>query len=351
MPPQPTSDAGPALRLGVLGAAAIALKNVPAAHAAGWVVVAVGSRDRGKAEAFCATAGLPPSAVRDSYAAVIADANVDAVYIPLPSAVHVEWVVAACAAGKHILLEKPVSTTDADSDAITAAVTTAGVALLDGTMWVHSARAAALAADLTRLGPLRSVCASFTVCAPPAFFLQPGGDCRTDPAADGALGCLGDLGWYCCRATLWALAGDGASGDLPATAAAAVGPRLSPLGVPLAAGGSLAWGDGLRTATFDTAFDRCQVQHLQIGGVEGTAMLDDFVIPIDEKTTHYTLRLAQGDARWPAVHRGGTEWGWRWRRQRRRRWGCGERLQSWCLMTILPPAAAPWRLPSRARGA
>ena len=304
------SDGGPGLRLGVLGAAAIALKNVPAARAAGWVVVAVGSRDPAKAAAFCAKAGLPPSCVRASYAAVIADPTVDAAYIPLPSAVHVEWVRAACAAGKHIVLEKPVSTADAESDAIAAAVTAAGVALLDGTMWVHSARAAALAADLGRLGPLRSVCASFTFCAPPAFFAQPGGDCRTDPSADGALGCLGDLGWYCCRAALWALSGDGQTGDLPATAAAAVGARLSPLGVPLAAGGSLTWADGLRTATFDCAFDRCQTQHLEIGGVEGTATLDDFVIPIDEHATHYTLRLAKpthDGLPSTAVHRVGVE--------------------------------------------
>jgi hypothetical protein len=134
------------------------------------------------------------------------------------------------------------------------------------------------------------VTASFTFCAPPAFFQHPGGDCRTDPTAD-PLGCLGDLGWYCCRAALWALAGDGASGDLPSTAAAHVGARVNDSGVPLSAGGSLAWGDGTRTATFDVGFTRCQTQHLAIHGVAGTATLDDFVIPALETSTAYTLRL------------------------------------------------------------
>ena len=286
----------PRLRLGVLGAAGIAHKNVPAAQAAGWDVVAVGSRDPAKAAAFCSAVGLPLSTARASYAAVLADPAVDAVNLPLPSSLHPAWVAAAAAAGKHVLVEKPVSTTDADADAIAAAVTAAGVALLDGTMFVHSARCAALAADLAggRLGRVQAVCAAFTFCAPPSFFVQPGGDFRTDPAADGALGCLGDLGWYCCRAALWALSGDGQTGDLPATAAAAVGARVSALGVPLGAGGSLAWADG-RTATFECGFDRCPNQRLEVAGGRGTATLNDFVIPDDEHATHYTLRVARLD--------------------------------------------------------
>lgn len=312
------------LRLGILGAAAIARKNIPAALAAGWDVAAVAARDESRAASLCRDLGLPPSTVRPSYDAVIADDSIHAVYIPLPSAVHVAWVRAAAAAGKHILLEKPVAINDADTDAIAQAVTQASVVLLDGTMqvargenggminflarrkprrppcslfphqqyrWVHSRRAAALSSDLPRLGPLHTVTASFTFCAPPAFFQHPGGDCRTDPTAD-PLGCLGDLGWYCCRAALWALAGDGASGDLPSTAAAHVGARVNDRGVPISAGGSLAWDDGTRTATFDVGFTRCQTQHLAIHGVAGTVTLDDFVIPSSENSTAYTLRLA-----------------------------------------------------------
>lgn len=65
---------------------------------------------------------------------MLADPRVDAVYIPLPSALHMEWVQAAAAAGKHILLEKPVAVNQAELDAMLAAVQAAGVQLMDGTM-------------------------------------------------------------------------------------------------------------------------------------------------------------------------------------------------------------------------
>lgn len=122
------------LRLGILGAAAIARKNIPAALAAGWDVAAVAARDESRAASLCRDLGLPASTVRPSYDAVIADDSIHAVYIPLPLAVHVAWVRAAAAAGKHILCEKPIAISDADTDAIAQAVTQAGVVLLDGTM-------------------------------------------------------------------------------------------------------------------------------------------------------------------------------------------------------------------------
>ena len=65
---------------------------------------------------------------------VLADPRVDAVYIPLPSALHLRWVQAAAAAGKHVLLEKPVAANEAELEAMLAAVRAAGVQLMDGTM-------------------------------------------------------------------------------------------------------------------------------------------------------------------------------------------------------------------------
>jgi len=100
-------DAPPDLRFGVLGAARIAPAAVvkPAAAVAGVRVHAVAARDPERARAFAAKHGIPT--VHDSYRDLLDDADVDAVYNPLPNGLHAEWTLAALEAGKHVLCEKP----------------------------------------------------------------------------------------------------------------------------------------------------------------------------------------------------------------------------------------------------
>lgn len=96
-----------ALRIGILGAARIAplaLVNPAKGHAR-VEVAAVAARDASRGRAFAAKHGIPR--VHDSYDALIADPDVDAVYIPLPNGLHGRWTRAALAAGKHVLCEKP----------------------------------------------------------------------------------------------------------------------------------------------------------------------------------------------------------------------------------------------------
>ena len=96
-----------AIRFGVLGAARIAPQAIikPAAASDEASVVAVAARDRAKAEAFANKHDIPN--VHDSYAALIADPEIDAIYNPLPNGLHGEWTIAALEAGKHVLCEKP----------------------------------------------------------------------------------------------------------------------------------------------------------------------------------------------------------------------------------------------------
>jgi len=90
-----------------LGAARIAPQAIikPAAASDEASVVAVAARDRAKAEAFANKHDIPN--VHDSYAALIADPEIDAIYNPLPNGLHGEWTIAALEAGKHVLCEKP----------------------------------------------------------------------------------------------------------------------------------------------------------------------------------------------------------------------------------------------------
>lgn len=95
------------IRIGILGAARIAPAAVigPARHVDGVAVTAVAARDRARAEAFAVKHHI--GRVHDSYADLIDDPDIDAVYIPLPNGLHGTWTKRAIAAHKHVLCEKP----------------------------------------------------------------------------------------------------------------------------------------------------------------------------------------------------------------------------------------------------
>ena len=97
------------IRWGVLGASSFARgATAPAIHAArGCTLAAIATRDPAKADPFAAFA--PGLRVHDDYDALLADRDVDAVYIPLPHDMHVPWGIKALEAGKHALIEKPLA--------------------------------------------------------------------------------------------------------------------------------------------------------------------------------------------------------------------------------------------------
>jgi predicted dehydrogenase len=95
------------IRIGILGAAKIAPPALirPARQVDEVEVAAVAARDRARAERFAAKHGIPR--VLDTYEDVVADPDIDAVYVPLPNGLHGRWTIAAVEAGKHVLCEKP----------------------------------------------------------------------------------------------------------------------------------------------------------------------------------------------------------------------------------------------------
>lgn len=97
------------MRIGVLGAAVIAPPALvrPAKKTEGVEVAAIAAREPARARAFAGRHGIPT--VHDSYAELLADPSIDAVYVPLPNGLHARWVLAAIEAGKHVLCEKPLT--------------------------------------------------------------------------------------------------------------------------------------------------------------------------------------------------------------------------------------------------
>jgi predicted dehydrogenase len=147
------------LRWGVLSTASIArVKWIPGARRSPRSeVVAIASRDRAAATRVAQELGIPRA--HDSYEALLADPDVDAVYIPLPNHLHLEWTLAAAAAGKHVLCEKPLAMTSSDAERMVAACEAAGVQLMEAFMYrLHPSWLAVR--DLVasgRIGPLTAI--------------------------------------------------------------------------------------------------------------------------------------------------------------------------------------------------
>lgn len=178
------------IRWGVLGASKFArLFMAPAIHAAsGAQLSALATGDAAKAAPFCAFA--PGLRVHDSYDALLADAEVDAVYIPLPNHLHVEWTLKALDAGKHVLCEKPITMKEHDFDRLIAARDGSGLQAAEAYMIVHHPQMQR-ARDIVQsggIGPLRHVEAAFS------FFNDDMGNIRNQAAAGG--GGLADIGVY-----------------------------------------------------------------------------------------------------------------------------------------------------------
>jgi predicted dehydrogenase len=128
-------SAGEVLRWGVLSTANIGMKKViPGMQKADRCeVLAIASRDKDHAKAAAERLGIPKA--HGSYEDLLADDEVDAVYIPLPNHLHAEWTIASARAGKHVLCEKPLAMNAAEAQAMVEACSTADVRLMEAFMY------------------------------------------------------------------------------------------------------------------------------------------------------------------------------------------------------------------------
>ena len=178
------------VRWGILGAANFAKEHMaPAIHAAkGAELVALATSSAEKAagfQAFC-----PGLTLHSSYEALLADPSIDAVYIPLPNHLHVEWTLKALAAGKHVLTEKPIALHADEIDQIIAARDASGLLAAEAYMIVHHPQwqRAKQWLEAGEIGTLRHVDAAFS------FHLTDMDNIRNRPDAGG--GSLRDIGVY-----------------------------------------------------------------------------------------------------------------------------------------------------------
>jgi xylose dehydrogenase (NAD/NADP) len=124
------------LRWGLLSTARINRRLIPAIRATGRAeLLAVASRDQSRAEAYAAEWGIPRA--HGSYEALLADPEIEVVYISLPNSLHAEWTIRAARAGKHVLCEKPLALSPEACDQVIAAAESAGVVVAEAVMYLY----------------------------------------------------------------------------------------------------------------------------------------------------------------------------------------------------------------------
>jgi predicted dehydrogenase len=251
------------LRWGILGVANINNRLLPAFAKAPHVDLrAIASRDPARAQAAAKASGIPRA--HGSYEALLADPDVDAVYIPLPNHLHAPFTRQAADAGKHVLCEKPLTPTEAEAWPLIDYCKSKDVQLMDGFMWPHHPRTPLLrrTIDQGRIGQVVRVAGAFTFHLP----LDPG-NIRLRPETAG--GSLLDVGCYPVFGLRWAFAAE------PVRAWATA--RFEH-GVDLAMSGVVWLADG-RVGTFDCGFTTPMRQWLEITGTEGVIRVPQMWIP------------------------------------------------------------------------
>ena len=246
------------MRLGILSTAQINHCILDAARASSELeVLAVASRDQDRAEAYARARGIPRA--HGSYDALLADPEVEAVYISLPNALHVEWAIRALEAGKHVLCEKPLSRRSADAARAFDAAERCERLLMEAFMYRHNPQTARLVELVAEgaIGRLRLLRASFS------FYLDDLTNVRMRGELEG--GGLMDVGCYCVNA-IRLLCGE----PLCAQAEQLVGGA----GVDVALAGVLGFADGL-LAHFDCGLVLSSRDELVVLGEQGSLHLAD----------------------------------------------------------------------------
>ncbi|MEX1656827.1 Gfo/Idh/MocA family oxidoreductase [Streptomyces pseudovenezuelae] len=271
------------LRIGVLGAARISASSlIGPARATGHRVVAVAARDRARAEAYAAEHGV--ERVAGSYAELIADPEVQVVYNPLANGLHGPWNLAALAAGKHVLSEKPSASNAEEAAEVREAAAKAGTVFMEAFHYLFHPVTRRLHEVLAsgEIGELRHVETMVAIQAPAAS------DPRWSlPLAGGAVMDLGCYSLHALRVLApWA-------GGAPRLVSARGGERAGAPGVDEWLDADLAFpGGATGSARCHMAYDRLEMS-CRIIGSRGEVLAPNFVLPhTDDRVV---VRTADGE--------------------------------------------------------
>ena len=245
------------VRFGILSTAKINGSVLAGARESELVeVAAVASRDQGRAEEYAREHGIPRA--HGSYEELLADPELDAVYISLPNSLHVEWSIRALEAGKHVLCEKPLSRRPDDVERAFDAADRAGLLLTEAFMYRHNPQTARLQELVAggAIGRLRVVRAAFT------FTLSDPANIRLSSDLDG--GALMDVGCYCVSGSRL-LAGEPER---------VFGVASTESGVDVEFAGTMSF-PGDVVAQFDCGLRLPGRDELEATGTEGSIFLDD----------------------------------------------------------------------------
>ena len=246
------------VRWGIISTAHINRLVIPGATASPKVdLIGVASRDQARADAYAGEWAI--GRAHGSYEALLADPDIEAVYISLPNNLHVEWSIRSLEAGKHVLCEKPLSRRAAEVEAAFDAAERADRVLSEAFMYRHNPQTKRLKSlvDGGAIGELRLVRASFS------FGLYDEQNIRLRPELDG--GALMDVGCYCVSGSRL-LAGE------PETAYARA--WHGPSGTDWVVGATLGFPADI-IGVFDCGTALTDRDELEVVGSEGSLFLDD----------------------------------------------------------------------------
>jgi predicted dehydrogenase len=318
------------LRVGFLGASNIARKVFLAVNRAGHRVTYIGCRDAAKGAALIdalrkeveATnkkkedSGVEPqpafvAPTVTSYTDVVRAADVDVVYISLPTAKRPPWIRLCAEFGKHVVSEKPAAPSATELAECLQAMSSKRLLFIDGTALTHGQRLQDVRSAVAKLGGPEHINAHMSFNASPSFM---SGDIRMQPQLE-PQGALGDLGWYCIRWILHVMdfaLPTGVTGrvtecdvlqenEIPATAGKDNKPRALPaitgfegdleFTVPAAASTTAAPSPAtIVTASFQCSFHSCHDQTVEVFCRDGTVTVYSAINPTAEDRPRFSVQ-------------------------------------------------------------
>ena len=283
---------------GFLGTGRVTRRMTDAVRqASGATLAGIASRDLRRAKAWALERSAEANRdenecikAYDGYQAMLEDPIIDWIYIALPPSLHYTWTIAALAAGKHVLCEKPLCLNALEARELASASKLNHRRLFHATGFPYHPRSAA-AKMLIQSGELGGIRRIHVACSF-AGILTRGNDHRADNSLGG--GCLLDMGWYCVLSTLWFT-------GLDCVRLRAVGTKRDGVWYQVQVLAEMSNGS---IAHWDCGFDAAPRRWIEIAGTDASWICDDFLRPLDVAKPRFWIHGQEGKTRTEVIGEG-----------------------------------------------